>query len=173
MRIGVVTAFFAALSIILGKYLAIGVGDVLRFSFENLPVIFVGFAFGPIAGALCGIVADLVGCVLVGYAINPVITLGAAAIGALSGIYYFFPKPKGGVSRFFVTLGFVFTIHTIGSVFIKTAGLAAFYDMPYAILMLWRALNYLIISALESPLVFFLINNKPISREISRITAKK
>ena len=56
LRVAVISAFFAAVSMVLGKYLAIGVGDVLRFSFENLPIIFIGFAFGPIIGAIpCGL----------------------------------------------------------------------------------------------------------------------
>ena len=33
-------AMLVAISIILGKYLAISVGEVLRFSLENLPIIY-------------------------------------------------------------------------------------------------------------------------------------
>ncbi len=173
LRVAVISAFFAAISIVLGKYLAIGVGDVLRFSFENLPIIFIGFAFGPIVGAVSGAVADLVGCVLVGYAINPIITVGAALIGAISGIYRYVPKKGGGVSRFFVCLGFVFLAHAVGSVFVKTFGLAAFYDMPFFALMLWRTLNYLIVGSLESVILFYLINNRIIANEISRAMPKR
>ena len=68
------SSFLAALSIILGKYLAIPGGNVLRFSFENLPIMFAGMAFGPFVGCAVGIVADLIGCVLVGYTVNPLIT---------------------------------------------------------------------------------------------------
>ena len=173
MRVAVISAFFAAVSMVLGKYLAIGVGDVLRFSFENLPIIFIGFAFGPIIGAVCGAVADLVGCVLVGYAINPIITLGAVIIGAISGIYRYIPKKGGGVSRFLSCLGFTFLAHILGSVLVKTFGLAAFYDMPLFALMLWRALNYLIVGSLESVILFYLINNKTIANEISRAMPKR
>ena len=67
----VVCAFLVALSIVCGKFLAIPVGEILRFSFENLPILFAGLAFGPVAGALVGVCADLLGCVLRGYAINP------------------------------------------------------------------------------------------------------
>ncbi len=43
-----VSAFLAALSIICGKYLALSLGNVLRFSFENLPIVLAGVAFGPV-----------------------------------------------------------------------------------------------------------------------------
>ena len=84
LRVTVFSALLAAISIVCGKYLAFNMGDFLRFSFENLPIIFAGMAFGPLIGALVGVVADLVGCLLVGYAINPIITVGAAAIGLIS-----------------------------------------------------------------------------------------
>ena len=80
LRVSVLMAMLSAISIICGKYLAFGVGNVLRFSFENLPIIFASVALGPIPGMLVGIVADLVGCLMVGYTINPLVTLGAAAI---------------------------------------------------------------------------------------------
>ena len=79
------SALLSAISIVCGKYLAINLGEVLRFSFENLPIIFAGIGFGPLVGGAVGLAADLLGCLLVGYAINPLVTLGAAAIGFISG----------------------------------------------------------------------------------------
>ena len=91
-------AMLIAISIVAGKYLAIGIGEVLRFSLENLPIIFAGIAFGPIAGILVGVAADLIGCLLVGYTINPIVTIGAAVIGGVSGAEdgsACVPQPRG------------------------------------------------------------------------------
>lgn len=82
----VAAALLAALSIVCGKYLAIRAGDTLRFSFENLPILLGGFAFGPAIGVIIAVAADLIGCLMVGYAINPVITVGAALIGLIGGL---------------------------------------------------------------------------------------
>ena len=79
-------AMLIAISIVAGKYLALSLGNVLRFSLENLPVIFAGIAFGPIAGILVGVAADLIGCLLVGYTINPIVTIGAAVVGGTAGL---------------------------------------------------------------------------------------
>jgi ECF transporter S component (folate family) len=81
-----VSALFAAISIVCGKFLAFNVGDTLRFSFENLPIIIISIFFGPLSGMLCGVVADLLGCLLRGYAINPILTLASAYIGF--SVYY-------------------------------------------------------------------------------------
>ena len=162
----VMMAMLSAISIILGKYLAIPGGEVLRFSFENLPIIFAGIAFGPLGGALVGVVADLIGCVLVGYVINPIVTAGAFVIGFVSGIVYrlLYRIPH---LHSVVTVGAtVILAHLFGSVIVKTFGLAKFYDMPFFILMLWRLLNYVIVGSIEVFLLYFLLKNKRIRREI-------
>ena len=169
LRLAVFSSFLAAMSIVFGKYLAINLGEVIRISFENTPIIFAGLAFGPIAGVCVGIVADLVGCLLVGYAVNPLVTAGAAAIGLVAGILRAFIASRGGVSRYFVIIAAIFISHGIGSVLIKTVGLAAFYAMPYYTLLLWRALNYVIVGALEALILIPLLSNKRIKEEIKKL----
>ena len=173
LRITVYSALLAAISIVTGKYLAFNLGEVLRFSFENLPIIFAGMLFGPIVGALTGVVADLVGCLLVGYAINPIITVGACAIGAISGIYKFLPNAESMAFRILYVSLTVAASHIVGSVIIKTFGLAAWYDMPVIILMLWRLLNYLIVGAVEGFILYHLTKNKLLVSEIKKLSGGK
>lgn len=158
-------AMLVAMSIICGKYLAFPVGNIMRFSFENLPVILAGIMFGPVAGAVTGVIADLVGCVLVGYTINPILTVGAGFIGLLGGMVY---KYSSSLPLFARVVICVFTAHIIGSVLIKTFGLAVFYSMPLYVLMLWRALNYLIVGALECVIIYYAVRNKSISNLMLR-----
>ena len=156
LRVLLLMSLFMALSIVFGKFLAFNLGEMLRISFENLPILFAGLTLGPIAGVTVAVGADLLGCLLVGYAINPIITVGAATIGLLSGIV-------GIVTRKLpLSLRVVFTVliaHTIGSIVIKTAGLAAFYGVSYPVLMLWRALNYLLVGTAEGILLFVLLKS--------------
>ena len=166
-----VLAMLSAVSIILGKYLAIRGGDILRFSFENLPILFAGLAFGPLAGGLVGVVADLIGCVMVGYTINPIVTLGAMAIGIFSGASGILLR-RAKLSSSLTAIISVALSHLIGSVLIKTFGLATFYDMPLFVLMLWRLLNYIIVGALEGIILVALFKNKELSHLISEIKPK-
>ena len=169
LRITIILALMVAISILMGKYLAIRGGDVMRFSLENTPIILSGIAFGPGAGALVGLVADLVGCIMVGYTINPLVTLGAVAIGLISG---FLPRilSKTGINGRMNLAITVATAHLVGSVFIKTFGLSAYYDMPFIILMLWRVLNYLIVGVLDGVVVHILLNHKAIDKQIKELT---
>ena len=159
MRVMAMAAILAAMSIVCGKYLAFGVGQVLRFSFENLPVLVAGMLFGPLVGAAVGVCADLIGCILVGYTINPILTVGAAVIGFLGGGLYRITDKLPEPIRVLLAVGIA---HTVGSVIIKTLGLAVFYDMPVGILMLWRLLNYVIVGGVEYVLIYFIIRNKAI-----------
>ena len=156
LRILLLMSLFMALSIVFGKFLAFNLGEMLRISFENLPILFAGLTLGPIAGVTVAVGADLLGCLLVGYAINPIITVGAATIGLLAGLV-------GNLTRKFpLSLRVLFTVliaHLIGSVGVKTAGLAAFYGVSYPVLMLWRALNYLLVGTAEGILLFVLLRS--------------
>lgn len=166
LRVVAVAALFAALSILCGKYFAISAGPVMRFSFENLPIMLTGMIFGPVVGLLTGVVADLVGCLMVGYQINPIVTLGAAAIGFLSGFLY---RVIGKRHPFLRILVSVIAAHLVGSVLIKTFGLAKFYDMPFYAVLLWRLLNYVIVGGVELALCCYLMKNKAIKRQLERI----
>lgn len=156
-------ALLVALSIVCGKFLQIPVGEMLRFSFENLPILLAGILFGPLAGALVGVVADLLGCLAVGYVINPLITVGAALIGCVGGCVYRWLRGMPTAGRILLT---VVAAHMIGSVLVKTFGLAQFYDIPFWLLLLWRLLNYTLVAGAEFFLLYMLLRNKGVRRMV-------
>ena len=162
-------SLMSALSIVLGKYLAFNVGSVLRFSFENLPIIFSGLAFGPLAGAVVGLVADVIGCILVGYEINPIVTLGAAVIGLSAGLCKLPFANRKQSSLLFLVMSAELISHLLGSVIVKTVGLSAYYDMPFFILMAWRLLNYFVIGAVEGVMIYALLKNPALKKQIDAI----
>lgn len=166
IKVTVTVALFVAISIISGKFLAVSIGDTLRFSFENLTIILSGILFGPVVGAVTGIAADLIGCILRGYTINPILTLGAACIGFISGFMYY------AITRCSVTFRVListFSSHLIGSVLIKTAGLSWFYSLPFNITLISRAINYSVVFAAEFFVLMILIKNKAFMGQISKI----
>ena len=148
-----ILGILSAASIILGKLLQIPIGDTIRISFENLPILFAGIVFGPVSGVAVGIVSDLVGCVIRGYAINPIITAGAMLIGLASGLI---GKAliKNNERSFVQIILPVAAAHVIGSMVVKSVGLHVFYDTPWMFLLpreypyilqtsQWKALLYI------------------------------
>lgn len=162
----VAAAFLVALSIVCGKYLAVPVGTVMRFSFENLPILLAGMLFGPAMGVLTAVAADLLGCVLVGYAINPIVTVGAACIGLVGGLVFRLLPRMTLIARLVLS---VLSAHIIGSVLIKTWGLAVFYDMPFYALLLWRLLNYVIVGTVEGLLIYCILKSNAVKRNLEKL----
>ena len=165
----------AAMSLILGKFLQIPTpfAEFVRISFENLPVILAGITLGPLAGAMTGAVADLVGCLAYGYSINPLITLGAASVGLVAGVVSWLLARTPLLCR--LSLSAV-AAHLVGSVGIKTAGIAAWYlskyDLGYFELMLWRLLNYTIIAVLEIAILYALLRHRGFQKQLERMCRK-
>jgi ECF transporter S component (folate family) len=169
-----VAAVLAAMSLVLGKFLQIPnpFQEVIRLSFENLPILFAGITMGPLVGALVGTVADLLGCALYGYAINPIITLGGAAVGFLSGVVAHYVIKEHLLIKIIASAA---VAHLAGSVVIKSLGLAAWYlgsyNMGLAELMLWRLLTYGIIATCEILLLYVLLRHKALKKQIERMIA--
>ena len=163
LKVLVTAALLVALSIVFGKYLQIPVGEVMRFSLENLPIFIAGMAFGPAVGVAVGVAADLIGCVMMAYTVNPAVTLGAAIIGLCGGMLFFICRKMPLLPRTVIS---VTVPHILGSVVIKTVGLASYYNMPFFEVMLWRLLNYVIVAVLETALIYLLIKNNAIKRQL-------
>ncbi len=168
-------AILAAMSLVLGKFLQIPnpFQEFIRISFENLPILLAGLSMGPLVGALVGVVADLLGCVLYGYSINPIITLGAATVGALSGVISHYVVRKPLLARVIVSSALA---HLVGSVLIKSAGLAAWYlakyQLGYAEFLAWRLLNYAIIGTAECLILCLLLSNRAFVKQMERVLKK-
>lgn len=172
LKMIVALAMLSAISIICGKYLGINAGEFMRFSLENMPIILAGMAFGPLAGGAVGLVADLVGCVMVGWVPIPWVSVGACLIGVLAGAVRLMLK-KTTLPSPIVTVITVFAAHFIGSVLIKTIGLWSMYSTPYFVLMLWRILNYAIVGTIDGIIVHILLRNKGIKQQIKEIGGKE
>ena len=168
LKLTVILALLTAISIVMGKYLGINAGEYMRFSLENMPIIFAGLAFGPLSGAIVGVAADLIGCALMGWAPIPWVTVGAAAIGLVSGLMPMLLKKTKISLPLTVTLT-VISAHIIGSLLIKSIGLSDFYGIPYYVTLLWRVTNYIIVGLLDGAVVYVLMKNKEIKKRISAI----
>ncbi len=98
-----------------------------RFTLENAPIILAGLSFGPVAGAAVGVCADTVSCLMsTNPALHPIISLGAASVGAVAGLVPFVIRKKGAVQ----TVLAVALAHLIGQVGIKSIAKIKDFGMP-------------------------------------------
>lgn len=95
----VMIGFFIAIEIILTRFLSIQT-PIIRFGFGFIPLSFSAMLFGPVAGAITGAVADIIGMMLFPKgAYFPGFTVSAALSGAIYGMY-FYKRPKNLVNIF-------------------------------------------------------------------------
>ena len=136
-----------AISVVIGifcKTLLNFDGGLFRITFENLPIIMSGIMFGPIVGGLVGAATDIISYLLSPqiYAINIVVTIGATAVGVVSGFFARYIFKKRGYVRLICPS---ILAHIVGSMIIKPIGLYQFYGVA----VLWRIPLYFVIAPLE------------------------
>lgn len=109
-------------------------GIYYRVTFENFPIILAGFCFGPFYGAAVAVGADVISCLCSSNpVINPIITLGAAAVGFVSGIVGAVSRKLAPNLKNNTTLALsVAFAHLIGQVIIKSIGKIVMFGMPLA-----------------------------------------
>ena len=159
-------AMLGALSVVIGifckNFLNFGNG-LFRVTFENFPIILSGILFGPAVGAAVGIVSDMVSYFLStqSFAISPIVTLGAALVGAVSGIVSNYIIKKRGTLRVVIS---TLAAHVVGSLIVKTFGIYAYYSMTYGMLLLYRIPTYAAIIAIESFFLCLIFKHKAFTK---------
>lgn len=100
-----------------------------RFTLENLPVFFAAIAFGPFAGAAVGICEDVISCLCSSNpVVNPIITVGAMAVGLFSGFISHHISFKNDNLRIGLS---VLVGHLVGQVAIKSIAKILMFGMPW------------------------------------------
>ena len=152
-------ALLVAMSIVFSRVLSISTGFV-RFNLGSLPVLLAALLFGPWAGFAVGVVADMIGGVLAGYAINPLITLGAGAIGLVAGYAW---QKLGSLSIVLRLSVSVLLGHIVGSMVITSLALRIFYGYAWSVL-LTRIPNAIVLAAVNTVLLRILLENRSLMK---------
>ena len=155
-------AMMAALSIILERIIALmpasNMMDV-RISLSNVPIILAGILVSPVVGALCGVISDIVGCFISGYAPFPLLTLAPLVMGFLPGII-------SGKRPSFIRIALAIAIsHLLASVIITTYGLSVMRGIAFIPMLITRLPSCAINLVIDITLVYLLLKT-PITRKI-------
>lgn len=164
LKVMTMAAMLTAMSVVIGifckSFLNFG-GGLFRVTFENLPILTAGIMFGPLVGGIVGAATDVVSYFMSGqvYPINPIVTVGAASVGIVSGFLAKYVFKKRGYVRIILPSALA---HAVGSMIIKPIGLFAFYGWA----VLWRIPLYLVIVPLEILLLCLMYRNGAVRRLI-------
>lgn len=168
----VFSALAVAMSIVIGMVCKayFTITPIIRITFDNMPIILLGFVFGPIYSVMAAVGTDLISALLAGWAPTPLITLGAAVIGLTAGVLpRVIIKRKGFVATTSVSL----IAHVLGSLFVKSWGLADLYSLPFWETVVTRMPVILVIAVAEGYLVYVLLKNKQLLKLADKEGEKK
>jgi ECF transporter S component (folate family) len=157
-------AMMAALSIILERVIAImpasNMMDI-RISLSNVPIILAGIVVSPLVGALSGVVSDIVGCFISGYAPFPILTLAPLITGFLPGIIAGKKKTYSFIKIFVA----ITVTHIISSVIVTTYGLSVMRGVAFIPMLVTRLPSCGVNLAIDVTLVYLLLKT-PLTKKI-------
>lgn len=136
-------ALLVAMHLVLTRVLAIEVG-ANRISLGSVCTILAGLWMGPAAGAVCGLAADLLGCLMKGYAVNPLITLAAMAWGVIPALMRPLFANRTKVGKMAGIVCSVFAAAVVSSLVLNTAGLVLLMGYNFYAVMPGRLLQFVV-----------------------------
>ena len=138
-------ALLVAMQLVLTRVLVLDLGPY-RITVGTVCSVLAGLWMGPVAGGVCGLCADIVGCFLKGYAVNPFITLASILWGVLPALFRKFYLSK---SRKAKTVGISVSIvitGVISSLCLTTAGLVIMLGYNFYAIMPGRLVQFAIMT---------------------------
>lgn len=159
-----------AMHIVLTRLIVIDVG-AHRISIGSVCTILAGLWFGPVGGGVCGLLSDVLGCILKGYAINPLITLAAILWGVIPAFVR--NMYTGEKKKKTVALCIAIAITSILSTLIfTTAGLVWILGYNFYAIMPGRVVQWAILTPVYCILTTILYYS-PLTRLVHNATAAR
>ena len=128
----VFAAVLVAMNLVLSRVLAINIGSTLRITVSATPIYLASLWFGPLVGGICGGLGDLLGCLIQGYAPNPLILVSSVLSGVLPAVFkkYVF---RDRINTWKIAVMLIVN-GIIGSLGFTVLGLHVYYATPWSVL---------------------------------------
>ena len=136
-------SLLVAMQLVLSRVLVIEMGPY-RITVGTVCTILAGLWMGPVAGGVCGGCADIIGCFIKGYAVNPFITLAAILWGVLPALSKKFYANRTRTGK---TVGISLSVILTGAVCslgLTTAGLVLIMSYRFEVIMPGRLVQFAI-----------------------------
>ena len=160
-----------AIYLILSRFLAINIGGFGRIQLGVIARIMAGIWFGPFAGAVCGLASDLLGCLIQGFAVNPLITFAAILWGVIPALFVPYQTapsfPRSKKRTILCLCAGTVTACIVCTLFVTTAALVWFNGYHLYAILPTRAMQLLIQTPIYCVLVCLLYFS-PVTAQINR-----
>ena len=154
----VTLALLSAVEVVLARFIVPMPNPTMRFSIEAVPIIVAGYLYGPVAGAIVGLVGDAVGTLFSGYGYNPLFAVPPMLIGLCAGLMR--PMLYKKVSFLRILATFLPAV-IVGSVLWQSYWLSFFYGTHSFVWFLGsRAVQFAITSVVNAAVIFGLFKSR-------------
>ena len=157
-------ALLAAISVVLARLLSFQPIAEVRVSLDKFPLFLAGMFFGPVVGALVGFAADVSGCLLSAYGINPIFSVVPVLYGVCGGLFRRLIKK----SKWFVIPSYLVAV-VFGSILYQSAALSFVYSTTtfseaFVAHLASRSVQFAIVAPCEIALVLILLKTNIFTR---------
>ncbi|MGI6734134.1 MAG: folate family ECF transporter S component [Anaerovoracaceae bacterium] len=150
----ILMALFAAISIILSRFMVIWLTQSARISFGSIPILLASLLLGPVAGGFTGAVADIVGATLFSpFPWYPPLTIPPILVGVLPALLKPLLLKEIRIWRIYVI---IFITNLVTSIGLTTWLLSGLYGTGYLELLVLRAPIAIVVTVLEGLIVYLL-----------------
>ena len=157
-RMLVTMALLSAIEVVLARFIVPMPNPTMRFSIEAVPIIVAGYLYGPVAGAIVGLVGDAVGTLFSGYGYNPLFAVPPMLIGLCAGLMRRMLYKKVSFLRILATF---LPAVIVGSVLWQSYWLSFFYGTHSFVWFLGsRAVQFAITSVVNAAVIFGLFKSR-------------
>lgn len=150
-------ALLAALGVVLARLIVPMPNEFTRFSIEAVPTVLAGILFGPVAGALVGFVADLVGCLFSGYGYNPLFCVPPILYGLCGGFFRMFLAKKVSIPRLLLTMA---PAIVFGSILYQSWALNFVYGKGFWVLLSARSIQFAVTMVVDVIVIRLLFKSR-------------
>ena len=157
-RMLVTMALLSAIEVVLARFIVPMPNPTMRFSIEAVPIIVAGYLYGPVAGAIVGLVGDAVGTLFSGYGYNPLFAVPPMLIGLCAGLLRHLLYRKVSFLRILATF---LPAVVVGSVLWQSYWLSFFYGTRTFLGFLGaRSIQFAITSVVNAAVIFGLFKSR-------------
>ena len=131
-----------AMEIILERWIAIPIGNINRVSLGKCVVILSGLWLGPVGGAVVGMISDIVGALISGYSIAPLITVSSMMWGIIPALTKPLLKKNGKTMKCVILCVAILINSVVSTMVLTTLGLVTYYGYELAALIPGRLIQF-------------------------------
>lgn len=143
-RTVVFTALLVAMHIVLTRLIVIDLG-FCRITIGSICTILTGLWLGPLAGAVGGLISDLLGCLIKGYVVDPFITSAAILWGLIPGLIRHMLTGKKSRKTIILCVTVAIT-SVLSSLILTTAGLVLFEGYHFLSILPGRLIQWAVMT---------------------------